>query len=64
MNLKIDKIEKFVPKPDLRFNEFLHIKAAFNQYDYEHSSRPFAMGVFAHFGIVLIGKILQRMKKL
>jgi len=64
MELKIGKVDTFIPKADLRYDEFLHIKSTFNKMDFENSSRPFAMGIFAHFGIVLIGKMLRRTKML
>ena len=60
MQLKIGVKEPFVPKSDLRYDEFLSIKQTFSHYDFQNNFKGIQMGIFAHFGIIFIGKFLKR----
>lgn len=65
INLKIGKKEKFVPKPDLRFDEYLNIKSDFIAQDFKSKSdRVTWLVLYSHIAILTLSRLLRKAKML
>jgi hypothetical protein len=62
--LRINKVEHHVPKPDLRYDEYLKIKTDFSAQDYKGQSKLLNLAVYSHFAIFILGRLLRRAKML
>jgi hypothetical protein len=62
MILEIGKKEQFIPKPDLRYAEYLSIKDHFNQVDFERNSIMLLALPVVSMSIYLMSRFGRRMK--
>ena len=53
-----------MPKPDLKYDEFLAIKSEFSNYSFERNLKGPSILVMSHIALYTIGRILRMAKKL
>ena len=64
MNVSIGKTEPYLPKADLKYDEYLAIKNEFSAYQFEKNLKGPEVLIISHFILVMLGKVLRRAKKL
>ena len=64
MKLKINKTEKFIPKPDLGYDEFLAIKQEFVQHQFRQQSKELNTFFVAHIALLVVGRLIRKSKLL
>lgn len=64
LKLKINKIEPYLPKADLTYDEFLCIKNDFNNLHFKQTCKAFYMTFYAHIGLIMLGRLIRKAKLL
>ena len=64
MSKTIGKTAPYIPKADLKYNEFLAIKNEFTPYQLERDFKGTAMLLSSHFILMIFAKVLKRAKML
>ena len=62
--IRIGKAEAFVPKADLRYDEYMAIKNEFSPYSFKASLKSASVVAISHFALIGAGRILRKLKRL
>lgn len=60
----IGRFEAHIPKPDLKYEEYLAIKNEFAPYQMRTKGSDIQLFIVSHLVLTVLGKILRRAKKL
>lgn len=64
MELSIDKTGPYLPKADLKYDEYVAIKNDFTPYQFEKNFKTLNVLAVSHFCLFMISRVLRRSKKL
>ena len=64
MSLSIGKTGPYLPKADLRYDEYMAIKNEFSAYNFKKNFKGIEVVVVSHFCLFMLSRVLRRAKKL